>query len=144
MRTFATIVNPRGNDGLQLAERGRLAGGRRRARVRELKPPIFLWEPNDLLVFDSAQVAEQFVEGNIEGDIFDSEGRRLRFDVVGEDWRHPYVVLVLRQVEEEPTHQAALTEVLRQALKGSDPQELNGLSLDELVGKAVARFGFIR
>jgi hypothetical protein len=109
-----------------------------------VRPPIFLWEPNDLMVFESAQTAERFVEGDTGGEIFDSEGRRLRFEVVGEQRRHPYVTLALREDEDEPTHQAALRELLGRALKETDPEEVSGLALEELVEKAVARFGFAR
>lgn len=70
-----------------------------------MNPPIFLWQPDDLIVFESALIAERFVEGDTEGDLFDSEGRRLRFDVVEEVRKHPYVVLALRSGEDEPTHQ---------------------------------------
>jgi hypothetical protein len=109
-----------------------------------VRPPIFLWEPNDLIIFESAEIAEQFVEGDTGGEIFDSEGRRLRFEVVGTSWRHPYVVLALRQEEDEPRHQAVLAEVLRRALSGGDFDGLDHLRLEELVEKAVARFGFAR
>jgi hypothetical protein len=109
-----------------------------------VQPPIFLWEPNDLIVFESAEIAEQFVEGNTDGEIFDSEGRRLRFEAVGEDWRHPYVVLALHQEEDEPTRQAALRDVLSQALKEGKSEGLDGLLLEALVRRAVARFGFAR
>ncbi len=109
-----------------------------------MKPPIFLWEPNDLTVFESTQTAERFVEGDTGGEIFDSEGRRLRFEVVGEQRRHPYVTLTLREDENEPTHQAVLREVLGQALRETDPEDVSGLALEELVEKAAARFGFAR
>jgi hypothetical protein len=109
-----------------------------------VKPPIFLWEPNDLMVFESAQTIERFVEGETGGEIFDSEGRRLRFEVVGEQRRHPYVTLALREDEDEPTHQAVLREVLGQALKETDPEEVSGLALEALVEKAVAQFGLAR
>ena len=108
-----------------------------------VKPPIFIWEANDLMVFESAQTAERFVEGDTGGEIFDSEGRRLRFEVVGEQRSHPHVTLALREDENEPTHQGVLREVLGQALKETDP-EVSGLALEELVEKAVARFGFAR
>lgn len=108
-----------------------------------MKPPIFLWQPDDLIVFESAQIAERFVEGDTEGHLFDSEGRRLRFNVVEEVRKHPYVVLALRQEEDEPTHQAVLMDALRQALRASgDPDGLDHLSLEDLVDRTVVRFGF--
>src|SRR5918995_77353 len=75
-----------------------------------MRPPIFLWEPNDLLAFDSAERAEAFVEPpDVQaGVVFDADGRLLAFET---DGRRTF----LRERESEPRHEQELRDALAQA-----------------------------
>lgn len=88
-----------------------------------MEPPIFVWEPNDLNSFASAEAAERYIEPYDvdELEVYDAVGRKLRFETRG-DWgfmKEPDVVLV--EVEKTPTHQERLRRVLVTALGSSIP-----------------------
>ena len=83
-----------------------------------MEPPLFIWEPNDLLVFGSRSSLEDYVEvPDVDvGTAYDSEGRLLRLRVDNER-------IVVEDAEELAAHQAELTDALRQALRaiGTEP-----------------------
>jgi hypothetical protein len=120
-----------------------------------MKPPIFLWEPNDLLVFNSAEAAEGWIEWQDvdEGTVYDSEGRLLQLFLVEDprneaiessrfSWfriRHPPSVKI-RKMEDEPTHQAELREAILQAFAAINEPLSDGLDFDELCARASTAF----
>lgn len=120
-----------------------------------MKPPIFVWEDGDLAVFDSPEEAEAAVESpDVENEIykvFDSEGRRLRFEIrpppgkADQPTRSKVFGLevisvwpvVLRQVEAVPSHADELRNILTTALEGKAvPKAERSLPLTTLVSKA--------
>jgi hypothetical protein len=100
-----------------------------------MRPPIFVWEPNDLMAFDSVEAAERFVEpfDADEGEVYDSDGRRLRFEVLGGD-----VFLVAD--EERASHQGDLRQALLQAFTAVGEPARADQSLNSLVAAASKRF----
>jgi hypothetical protein len=100
-----------------------------------MRPPIFLWEPNDLLVFDSVEKAEAFVEPpDVKAGIaYDAEGRLLAFEANGRR-------TLLREREREPTHGAELRSAITQASLAVGAQIDPSMPLPELVNAALARF----
>jgi hypothetical protein len=105
-----------------------------------VKPPIFVWEPNDLMAFKSPELAEQFIEEleDVEGcDVFDSEGRRLQFEVARKVREWPGYVLALSE-SPDPPDPAALRQALTRALEVSEAAE--EMPLAELVEQAAEKF----
>jgi hypothetical protein len=111
-----------------------------------MDPPIFAWEPNDLVAFESVKAAERFLEpehGEV-GTLWDSKGQRLRFRLHKPHWWSSTVgadAWPLEPVDEEPQPEAlreALVTVL--ALVGGDEEQLTQLPMSSLVDKAGERF----
>jgi len=100
-----------------------------------MRPPIFVWEPNDLLVFDSVDRAEAFTEPpDIDvGTAYDAEGRLLVFET---DGRRTF----LREREPEPTHEQELRNAIAQASLAVGLELDRSAPLEELVAAALARF----
>jgi hypothetical protein len=97
-----------------------------------VRPPIFVWEPNDLSVFATVDAAERYIEPyDVDVyEVYDAEGRKLRFETrVGERlMKEQDVVLV--GAEQTPTHQEqlrhALVTALGTSISGSEPLEVLG------------------
>jgi hypothetical protein len=108
-----------------------------------LKAPIVTFEGADLIVFDSIEAATSFVEPQFvskpSSTTFDSEGRRLVFELEGpgREWQKR---VVLREQESEPTHQAELRAVLVAALRATGEEPDPSASLGSLLEAALARF----
>jgi hypothetical protein len=104
-----------------------------------VKPPIFVWHPNNLDSFASAEAAERYIEPHDVDvyEVYDAEGRKLQLETRGE-WgfmKEPDVALV--DAEQTPTHQEALRRVLVTALGTS----ISGAApLEVLVREAAQRF----
>jgi hypothetical protein len=111
-----------------------------------MDPPIFAWEPNDLVAFESVKAAERFLEpehGDV-GTLWDSKGQQLRFRLHKPHWWSPTVgadAWPLEPVDEKP-QPAALREALVTALvfDGEDGEQLTRLPMSSLVDKAAERF----
>ena len=108
-----------------------------------MEPPIFVWEPNDLSVFATVEAAQRYIEPYDTDvyEVYDADGRKLRFETRGTEgfMKEPDVVLV--EAEETPRHQEQLRGVLVSALgksiSGSEPLEV-------LVSEAALRFDTTR
>lgn len=78
-----------------------------------MRPPIFVCEPNDLLVFESVESATSFTEpyDTDNGVVYDAEGRLLAFqtDGPGRLWEKR---VVLHERESEPTHETELSAAI--------------------------------
>jgi hypothetical protein len=104
-----------------------------------VEPPIFAWEPNDLSAFATVDAAQRYVEPyDVDVyEVYDAEGRKLRFETRGEERFMKQQDVVLVEVEETPTHRQRLRHILVTALgtsiSGSEP-------LDVLVREAALRF----
>jgi hypothetical protein len=104
-----------------------------------MNPPLFIWEPNDLMAFDSARALEAFVEPpDVDaGRAFDATGRLL--SVTAEGGR-----TVVRDAEPVASHQEELHTALVTALDGLDGGEnVREASLEELVAIAAARLAVL-
>jgi hypothetical protein len=103
-----------------------------------MKPPIFVWEGQDLSAFASAELAVGWLE-TLDDDlvIFDSEGKPLRLEVASQDRRWPGYTMALRE-KAEPRNEASLRLALMRALEVSDAAEETPLA--ELVEQASERF----
>jgi hypothetical protein len=102
-----------------------------------MEPPLFIWEPNDLLVFGSRSALEAYVEvPDVDvGTAYDAAGRLLRIGVENDR-------VVVEDAEVVATHQSALADALRRALRaaGTEPP-LDG-SLPELARLACSTLGW--
>ena len=93
------------------------------------------------MAFRTAESAAQFVE-TLEPDLiaFDSEGKRLSFEVAGEDRRWPGYTLALRE-EPELQDEQELRDVLVTALVAAgEAERTDELTTPELVERAADRF----
>lgn len=113
----------------------------RRSSLATVKPPIFLWEPNELLVWASVEAAESGIEPydvNV-GVVYDAEGRLLAFELDGRGrlWEKR---VVLRERESEPTHQKELRTAIVQASLASGIELDPSAPLGELTQGAWTRF----
>ena len=104
-----------------------------------MKPPIFVWEPNDLLAFGSVEATEGWIEwqDHDEGKVFDCEGRLLELFLV-EDSPTPSVRV--RPLEEQPAHQDELRTALLEAFAAVGEPRLDSAGLEELSKDALAKF----
>jgi hypothetical protein len=106
-----------------------------------MRPPIFYWEPNEMIVYDSVESATSSTEPYDvdEGTVYDADGRLLAFetDRPGRVWEKR---VVLRECESEPTHEPELRVAIMQALRiagiGFDPSA----PLGQLTDAAYDRF----
>jgi hypothetical protein len=100
-----------------------------------MRPPIFVWEPNDLLVFASVEAAERFVEppDADAGVVYDAEGRLLAFET---DSRRTSLL----ERESAPTHQGELRRAIAEALLAVGTEVDGSAPLEQLVAEALARF----
>jgi hypothetical protein len=122
-----------------------------------MKPPIFVYEPRDLDVFDSVEAAEQYLEPiDVQHNRFvayDSESRLLALSVMTKPTRpnifdillyRPSVIehVVIKEAESEPSHQDQLRQILAAYLSifGENSDWLEGASLEELVDKSFERY----
>jgi hypothetical protein len=120
-----------------------------------MKPPIIIDNHGDLLVFESVEEAQGYLEPmdvkNLEYEAFDSEGRLLNVKVIEshEGWKASKLFgytseqVVLESVESLPQHVDELRKKLISflvTLGGSLPS-LTGASLSELVEKICLRKG---
>jgi hypothetical protein len=124
-------------------------------RVPDPKPPLFVWEPGDLYVFDDVVSAQTWLEAadvKHGSDVaYDAVGRRLRLRVEGDPptwwnrwWRREWVVIEC--TEDAPSGAGELREILERFLTavGEKPTELALLSLPELEAIARLRSASIR
>lgn len=100
-----------------------------------MQPPLFVWEPNELLAFETVEALEGFIEPpDVDsGRAFDAEGRLL--SVQAERGR-----TVVREAESQPSHQDELRAALITALADAEGDGVRSAPLDELVALGVARF----
>ena len=105
-----------------------------------MQPPIFVVDAGDVLIFDSVEKAERYLEpidfkhGGCP--IYDSEGRLIK----GEVTTHWFIERVkLKAVDTEPQHQAALREALIDFLKQvtQEDKSLHKITLDEAIAKSL-------
>jgi hypothetical protein len=117
-------------------------------------PPVFLFDPEagDLLAFGSAEAAARHLRAWQEvGALaaYDARGRRVAFAVARRPGRLLGVfpvtreVVVVAEVEAEPSHAADLSRALVASLaRGGSPRaELERLPLDALVSRAAPGYG---
>jgi len=113
-------------------------------------PPIFVWDPGDLGVFDSVALAQSALEAidvNYGAYVaYDADGRRLTLRVekgprerVFLFWHVQRESVVIECSEEAASGQAELREILESFLGavGEDPAQLRQMSLSEL--ESIAR-----
>ena len=102
--------------------------------------PVFLYEPNNLYIFDSLEGAKRFAEPidiiNNEYKAYDAKGRLLRLEVQNNGKKQ---MIVLEPLEEIPTHQTELFNVLKQFLSscGVDSEWLAQAPLQDLIAKGL-------
>jgi hypothetical protein len=93
-----------------------------------MQPPLFLWEPNDLIAFDSVEEMEAFIE---PPDVHVWAVRSTRperlLDVTAEGRR-----VRVQAAEAHPTHQDELRGTLDKALRLSGHEVPESASLAEL------------
>lgn len=120
-----------------------------------MKPPIFVWEPNDMMAFESVRAVEGWVEWQDvdEGTVFDSEGRLLELYLVQDPrneanenrrfaWfriKHPPAVRV-RSLEDEPGHKEELRSALLEAFSATGDAKAADARLEELSSAAAEKF----
>jgi hypothetical protein len=128
--------------------------------------PLVVGSDDGLKLFRSVEAARGWlelpdVEDGVYGPAFDAEGRLLRIELPAEasdpepprgprriTWRlfrgsNPIRV---RLLEEHPTHQSQLVELLASALGEPLPSDIDRFpqtALDDLLARAVARYGVI-
>jgi len=101
-----------------------------------MRPPIFVYEPNDLDVFESVEAAERYIEPidvkNDEFTFFDSEGRVLNASVVIDTKGIERTVI---DDTEDQFNKSELKRILVDFLMylGYSESELSGLQLSQLV-----------
>jgi hypothetical protein len=100
-----------------------------------MKPPLFIWEPNDLIAFGSVEALEAFVEPpDVDaGRAFDATGRLLSLTAEG-------MRTVVRDAEAVASHQDELRTALVTVLTEAEGERVRSASLEELVALAAARF----
>jgi hypothetical protein len=100
-----------------------------------MEPPLFLWEPNDLLAFKSADALEAFVEPyDVDaGRAFDATGRLLSVTAVGNR-------TAVRAAEVVASHQDELRVALVTALAPTQGERVRSASLEELARLAADRY----
>jgi hypothetical protein len=105
-----------------------------------MRPPIFHWEPNELIAFDSVESAVSATEPYDvnDGVVYDADGRLLAFDLEGPGRRWEKDV-VLRECESEPTHAQDLRAVITQAADTVGTKLDQSASLEQLVRDALER-----
>jgi hypothetical protein len=105
-----------------------------------MKTPIFVYQPNDLCVFESVKAAERYVEPidvkNNEYIFYDAEGAVLRAMVVKD-----FLGIERTEICEEPTQPdepAELRKILSDFLTfvGHPKSDLEIMSLEDLVSKS--------
>jgi len=115
--------------------------------MKPLEPPIFIWDPNDLSAFESAEAAGKYLEAvDVETGVYkaayDAQGRLLKLLTVKND--RPLMggkVVRVEAAEEEPTHGADLDEILRKFITvvgGYSEEWLSTRTRTQLVETAAA------
>lgn len=96
--------------------------------------PIFVSDPNDLMVFTSVDCAERYIEpwGLKKLTAYDGEGRLLHLTP-----RDPIISISL--AESEPGHREKLTQLMRNFLEavGESSQWLAQASFEELTARSL-------
>jgi hypothetical protein len=108
-----------------------------------IKLPIIIDEFGDVLVFESVEKAESFLEpiDVINDDViaYDGEGRLLTFSIETGIW---FDRVVLHSAEKEPNHAPELRHALVRFLSqlGVSDKWLSRASLSDLVNRAVKEY----
>lgn len=93
--------------------------------MKPLKPPIFVWEPNDLSAYESPEAAEKHleavdVEDGVYAAAYDAQGLLLKFRIIEPTKRGAFSVsggrFTIEPAEEHPTHMTDLETILRKYL----------------------------
>jgi hypothetical protein len=121
-------------------------------------PPITVDSHGELLFFESAEKAEEYLEPvdvtNGEYIAYDALGRRLALGIENRKWRergfwrflipeeHLVEQVVIEPAESIPTHANELTNKLRTFLVrvGESQEWLSRASLDELIRRGIERY----
>ena len=111
-----------------------------------LLPPIFFWEPNDLVAFDSVGIAERYLEPQdvLAGGCglgFDSEGRGIVASVQKGGARHSLGFDDRVRVTRDPSRSVGpgeMREIFREYLTACGKQLQGRESLEELMSLAVS------
>ncbi len=84
-----------------------------------MKTPIFIYEPDDLIIFETIADAQSYLEApDIVGGIykaFDAEGRLLRLNTTNEKKMYRKKIII-DAAEASPTHICELEEILKSFL----------------------------
>ncbi len=124
----------------------------------EMKPPIIVTEPGDVVVFETVREAEVYLEapdvkeGRLKA--YDSEGRLLSLEQESEPGLKlfgitlivdPGIVKIGRE-ESFTTHKDELKHVLVEYLiaTGVDQNSLEGATLENVLAQVITRQGFTR
>ena len=107
-----------------------------------MKEPIFVYEPEDLLVFESKKDAELYLEPYDVGtyEIFDAKGKRLNVTLTGDNMtliheRRVQITDCINFGDASSKLRTVLIEFL--VYHGYENFSLENLSLEELVQKSV-------
>lgn len=111
-----------------------------------MKPPIFVDDSGDLLVFESVAAAEHYLEPNdikVDKEIYDSQGRKLKASptkgttsFIGIPIKRESVTIT--STEKEPQHESQLRYLLLKFLsKTFKDSSFESLSTDQLVQRAL-------
>lgn len=106
-----------------------------------MKPPIYVYEPNDLDVFESLELAERYIEAidvkNNEYEYFDSEGRKLEASVYLDD-RGIEMCRILDSEKYEPEPHRLKSLILDMLISlGYDKNIVGFWMLDQLVAESL-------
>jgi len=116
-----------------------------RRSMKQPKPPIFIWEPNDLSAFESQEAAEKSletvdVEDGVYTAAYDAQGLLLRFRVIERTRRLLGTVsggkFTIEPAEEHPTHMADLEAILRKfiaAVGGYSEEWIRTATAEQLI-----------
>ncbi len=102
--------------------------------------PVFLYELNNLYIFDSLEAAKRFAEPidviNNVYSAYDAKGRLLKVAVQKNGYKE---IITIETFEEIPTHQAELFNILKQFLSSSrvSSELLAEATLEDLVKKGL-------
>jgi hypothetical protein len=100
-----------------------------------IKTPILSFDGYDVMVFETVEAAERFVEPPDvdDGVTYDAEGRLLAFETDGRRTS-------LHERESEPTHERELRDAITRAMLAAGTEVDGSAPLERLVAEALARF----
>lgn len=119
---------------------------------RDLRPPLFLWEPNDLAVFATVEDICGYIEiYDVNAFVgYDCEGRKFRLGVK----TNPTIFLgltmnrrqrvTIAEVEAKPRSADELKAILVQVLHTLGHRIDDAMTLPELIDKAVLALGITK